>query len=375
MRIEAAYGFTMMLNKLIADEKPTHVIAAFDKGLPGGARRDVSRSTRRSAPRRPTSCASSSRSCAGSSALYAIPIVEIDGEEADDVIATLARQARRAAARSARRHRRPRPPADRRRPHDGADHASRDHRARPLRRGEGARALRPRAAPAARLPRPQGRSVRQPARHPRRRREDRDQAGQDAGSLDALLANPKLAGTPKLEALVREHGEQARVCRDVSVIKRDLALDAGLGGRAVHARRRTTRSTRSTASSSSRRCSRSSQPPETPQRRAERRAARGRVRVVRRDHRSARLREARRADRAAAQRERVAVARRGELYAVAARRRRRVRLQRVGDRRARRTSGPRSTSCGTACRSSSRTTESGRERRRLAGARVRPTTR
>ncbi|MBV9276776.1 MAG: hypothetical protein JOZ97_00920, partial [Candidatus Eremiobacteraeota bacterium] len=32
--INAAYGFTMMLNKLIADEKPTHVIAAFDKGMP-----------------------------------------------------------------------------------------------------------------------------------------------------------------------------------------------------------------------------------------------------------------------------------------------------------------------------------------------------
>ena len=32
--INAAYGFTMMLNKIIADEKPTHVIAAFDKGMP-----------------------------------------------------------------------------------------------------------------------------------------------------------------------------------------------------------------------------------------------------------------------------------------------------------------------------------------------------
>ena len=32
--INAVYGFTMMLNKLIADEKPTHVIAAFDKGMP-----------------------------------------------------------------------------------------------------------------------------------------------------------------------------------------------------------------------------------------------------------------------------------------------------------------------------------------------------
>ena len=32
--ISAAYGFTMMVTKIIADEQPTHVIAAFDKGLP-----------------------------------------------------------------------------------------------------------------------------------------------------------------------------------------------------------------------------------------------------------------------------------------------------------------------------------------------------
>src|SRR6185437_8279543 len=30
----AAYGFTMMLLKVIADERPTHVVAAFDKGRP-----------------------------------------------------------------------------------------------------------------------------------------------------------------------------------------------------------------------------------------------------------------------------------------------------------------------------------------------------
>ncbi|MGH7757134.1 MAG: DNA polymerase, partial [Vulcanimicrobiaceae bacterium] len=32
------------------------------------------------------------------------------------------------------------------------------------------------------------------------------------------------AGTPKLEGLIREHGETARVCRDVSVVNRELAL-------------------------------------------------------------------------------------------------------------------------------------------------------
>jgi DNA polymerase-1 len=34
VRIEAAYVFTTTFTKLIADEKPTHVVACFDKGLP-----------------------------------------------------------------------------------------------------------------------------------------------------------------------------------------------------------------------------------------------------------------------------------------------------------------------------------------------------
>ena len=57
MPINAVYGFTMMLNKLIADEKPTHILAAFDKGMPadrvcalcriqGAAARDARRAAR-----------------------------------------------------------------------------------------------------------------------------------------------------------------------------------------------------------------------------------------------------------------------------------------------------------------------------------------
>ena len=39
-----------------------------------------------------------------------------------------------------------------------------------------------------------------------------------------LLEDPELAGSPKLEQLVRTYGEQARVYRDVSIVSRDLAL-------------------------------------------------------------------------------------------------------------------------------------------------------
>ena len=46
----------------------------------------------------------------------------------------------------------------------------------------------------------------------------------------AYLAKPALAGTPKLQQLVEQFGEQARVCRDVSVVRADLDLDVDWEG-------------------------------------------------------------------------------------------------------------------------------------------------
>ncbi|MBV9233754.1 MAG: DNA polymerase I, partial [Candidatus Eremiobacteraeota bacterium] len=51
---------------------------------------------------------------------------------------------------------------------------------------------------------------------------------QNAGSLDALVADPSLAGNPKLENLIRQYGQQACLCRAVSVVRRDLALTLDL---------------------------------------------------------------------------------------------------------------------------------------------------
>ncbi|HMF29659.1 MAG TPA: DNA polymerase, partial [Candidatus Cybelea sp.] len=47
---------------------------------------------------------------------------------------------------------------------------------------------------------------------------------QAAGSLDALVADPSLAGNPKLTALIEQYGEQACLCRAVSVVRRDLPI-------------------------------------------------------------------------------------------------------------------------------------------------------
>ena len=180
MRIEAAYGFTMMLNKLIADEKPTHVIAAFDKGLPA-ARLALYPQYKAQRNETPDELREQFALVRKVLATFAIPIIEVDGEEADDVIATLARQAEEAqqealvvtgdldllqivdARTTVLTTRR------------GITELGRYDD------GESTRAVRSRSAAAARLPRAQRRSVRQPARDPGRRREDRDQAGEERG--------------------------------------------------------------------------------------------------------------------------------------------------------------------------------------------------
>src|SRR5947209_4574985 len=223
MRIEAAYGFTMMLNKLIADEKPTHVIAAFDKGLPA-ARVALYPQYKAQRNETPDELREQFTLVRRILATFAIPVVEIDGEEADDIIATLARRAEelrqeslvvtgdldllqivdpRTTVLTTRR---------------GITELGRYDEAKVRERYD----LEPRQLPDYRglkgdpsdnLPGIPGVGEKTAIK-----------LVKTAGSLDALLANPKLAGTPKLEALIREHGEVARVCRDVSLIKRDLAV-------------------------------------------------------------------------------------------------------------------------------------------------------
>jgi DNA polymerase-1 len=221
MRIEAAYGFTMMLNKIIADEKPTHVIAAFDKGMPASrvALYPQYKAQRNETPDELREQFALVRRIL---ATFDIPIVEIDGEEADDIIATLARQAEeqqqdalvvtgdldllqivddRTTVLTTRR---------------GITDLGRYDTAKVRERYD----LDPRQLPDYRglkgdpsdnLPGIPGVGEKTAIK-----------LVKNAGSLDALLADPKLAGTPKLEALIREHGAVARVCRDVSLIKRDL---------------------------------------------------------------------------------------------------------------------------------------------------------
>jgi DNA polymerase-1 len=223
MPINAAYGFTMMLTKLIADEKPTHVIAAFDKGLPA-ARVAMYPQYKAHRDEMPTDLRGQFALVRKILACYGIPVLEIEGEEADDVMATLARIAG-----------------------EDGQHAvvvtgdldmlqTIDDTTTVLTTRRGITDLGRYDAAAVRE-----RFDLEPHQLPDYRGLKGDPSDnlpgipgvgektaiklvKAAGSLDALLADPKLAGTAKLEALVREHGETARTCRNVSIIKRDLPL-------------------------------------------------------------------------------------------------------------------------------------------------------
>ncbi len=221
--INAVYGFTMMLNKLIADEKPTHVLAAFDKGMPTErlALYGEYKAQRRVMPDELRSQFALVRRVLET---FRIPIVEVEGQEADDVIATLARQAQesgeqtvvvtgdldllqivdeRTTVLTTRR---------------GITELGRyDPAAVRERFGLGPEQLPDyrglKGDPSDNLPGIPGVGEKTASK-----------LLQAAGSLDALVAEPSLAGNPKLAALIEQYGEQACLCRAVSVVRRDLPI-------------------------------------------------------------------------------------------------------------------------------------------------------
>ncbi len=230
MPINAAYGFTMMLNKLINDEKPTHVIAAFDKGLPA-ARVAMYKGYKAQRDAMPDDLRSQFALVRQILAVHKIPIVEIEGQEADDVIATLASKSEEAGERTlvvtgdldllqivdekttvltTRRGitelGRYDPPAVRER-------FELEPRQLPDYRGL-------KGDPSDNLPGIPGVGEKTAIK-----------LIKAAGSLDALVADPTLAGSPKLQKLVEEHGAVARVCRDVSIVARDLPIDVDWSNR------------------------------------------------------------------------------------------------------------------------------------------------
>jgi DNA polymerase-1 len=221
--INAAYGFTMMLNKLIADEKPTHVIAAFDKGMPV-ERVALYKEYKAQRTAMPDELRSQFGLVRRILDAHRIPIVEYEGQEADDVIATLARQAEEAGEQTV--------------VVTGDLDLLQivDERTTVLTTRRGITEL-GRYDPAA----VRERFGLEPSQLPDYRGLKGDPSDnlpgipsvgektatkllQAAGSLDALIADPSLAGSPKLQKLIETYGEQACLCRAVSIVRRDLPL-------------------------------------------------------------------------------------------------------------------------------------------------------
>ncbi|MGA9945629.1 MAG: DNA polymerase I [Candidatus Cybelea sp.] len=221
--INAVYGFTMMLNKLIADEKPTHVLAAFDKGTPAER---VALFAEYKAQRRvmPDELRSQFALVRRVLETLRIPIVEIEGQEADDVIATIARQAEEAGEQTivvtgdldllqlvderttVLTTRRGITELGRYDPNAVRERFGLEPGQLPDYRGL-------KGDPSDNLPGVPGVGEKTATK-----------LLQAAGSLDALVADPSLAGNPKLQALIEQYGQQACLCRAVSIVRRDLPL-------------------------------------------------------------------------------------------------------------------------------------------------------
>ena len=88
----AVYGFTSMLIKMLGDEKPDGVAVCFDRGRPAFRHE---RYSEYKANRRETPDAFSEQLPLIREVLQTlrVPIIELEGYEADDLLATLAKQA------------------------------------------------------------------------------------------------------------------------------------------------------------------------------------------------------------------------------------------------------------------------------------------
>src|SRR3984893_3716826 len=90
--ISAAYGFQRMLDRVLSEEKPTPGVAAFDAGIPAERFAAVPE-YKANRPETPDDLRPQFETVRKILDGYGIPIVEVEDEEADDVIATISAQA------------------------------------------------------------------------------------------------------------------------------------------------------------------------------------------------------------------------------------------------------------------------------------------
>jgi len=223
--VNAAYGFQRMLHRMLVEIKPSHVIACFDAGIPAERFAAVPE-YKANRPEMPDDLRPQFHIVRRILEGYGIPIIEVEGEEADDCIATLVSQARERRLDTTvvsgdldllqlvdqhctvvvtRR---------------GISEMTRyDVDAVKARFGllpeqlPDYRGLK--GDPSDNLPGVPGIGEKTAAK-----------LIAEFGSLDALLANLDAVKPKRVAELLREHADKARACRDVSRAKRDLAIEA-----------------------------------------------------------------------------------------------------------------------------------------------------
>ena len=91
----AVYGFTTMLLKVLEEERPTHIAAAFDRPAPT-FRHAAYKPYKATRPQMPDDLRPQVHLVREVCRAFGVPVFEVEGFEADDVIATLARRAEEA---------------------------------------------------------------------------------------------------------------------------------------------------------------------------------------------------------------------------------------------------------------------------------------
>lgn len=88
----AVYGFTLMLLKILQDEKPTHLAVAFDKSKET-FRHEIYEAYKGTRQKTPDELVEQFPLIRELLEAFSIPVLELEGYEADDIIGTLAREA------------------------------------------------------------------------------------------------------------------------------------------------------------------------------------------------------------------------------------------------------------------------------------------
>jgi len=96
----AVYGFERMLNRVLSTERPTHVAACFDAGIPQ-ERFDAVPTYKAQRPEMPADLSPQFDGVRQVLDAYGIRSIHVDGEEADDCIATLSTRASKDGIRTA----------------------------------------------------------------------------------------------------------------------------------------------------------------------------------------------------------------------------------------------------------------------------------